>query len=48
MLLYAKTQEEIDPDGQIKRKDGNFIYFRTLDLNTDFDAIKERLDSFVN
>jgi 5-methylcytosine-specific restriction enzyme subunit McrC len=48
MLLYAKTQEEIVPDGQIKRKDGNFIYFRTLDLNTDFDAIKERLDSFVN
>ena len=48
MLLYAKTQEEIVPDGQLKRKDGNYIYFRTLDLNTDFDAIKERLDSFVN
>lgn len=48
MLLYAKTQEEIVPDGQIKRKDGNYIYFRTLDLNTDFNGIKERLDSFVN
>ena len=48
MLLYAKTQEEIVPDGQIKRKDGNYIYFRTLDLNTDFNTIKERLDSFVN
>jgi 5-methylcytosine-specific restriction enzyme subunit McrC len=48
MLLYAKTQEEIVPDGQIKRKDGNYIYFRTLDLNTDFNGIKERLDNFVN
>ena len=47
MLLYAKTQEEIVPDGQIKRRDGNYIYFRTLDLNPDFNTIKERLDSFV-
>lgn len=47
MLLYAKTQEEIVPDGQIKIKTGNYIYFRTLDLNTDFDTIKKRLDSFV-
>ena len=48
MLLYAKTQEDIVPDGQMKRKDGNYIYFRTLDLNKDFKSIKERLDSFVN
>lgn len=47
MLLYAKTQEDIVPDGQMKHKDGNTIYFRTLDLSTDFDSIKERLDSFV-
>lgn len=47
MLLYAKTQEEIVPDGQMKRKDGNVIYFKTLDLNKDFVGIKERLDSFV-
>ena len=47
MLLYAKTQEDIVPDGQMKRKDGNYIYFRTLDLNKDFKNIKERLDSFV-
>ncbi|QVJ81944.1 5-methylcytosine-specific restriction enzyme subunit McrC [Prevotella sp. khp1] len=47
MLLYAKTQEDIVPDGQMKRKDGNYIYFRTLNLNTDFNTIKERLDSFV-
>lgn len=47
MLLYAKTQEEITPDGQMKFKDGNTIYFRTLDLNTDFETIKKRLDSFL-
>lgn len=47
MLLYAKTQEDIIPDGQMKRKDGNTIYFRTLDLNMDFEGIKERLDSFI-
>lgn len=47
MLLYAKTQEDIIPDGQMKRKDGNTIFFRTLDLNMDFDSIKKRLDSFV-
>ena len=47
MLLYAKTQEEIVPDGQIKRRNGNYIYFRTLDLNTDFETIKKRLDSFI-
>ena len=47
MLLYAKTQEDIVPDGQMKRKDGNFIYFKTLDLNNDFEGIKERLDSFI-
>ena len=45
--VYAKTQEEIVPDGQIKQRDGNFIYFRTLDLNTDFETIKKRLDSFI-
>ena len=48
MLLYAKTQEDIVPNGHIKRKDGNSIYFRTLDLNTDFETIKEQLNSFVS
>ena len=47
MLLYAKTQEEIVPEGQIKQRDGNYIYFRTLDLNTDFETIKKRLDSYI-
>lgn len=31
MLLYAKTDEDITPDGQMKLGDGNIIYFRTLD-----------------
>lgn len=47
MLLYAKTQEEIVPDGEIPFRDGNVYYFKTLDLNTDFDYIRRRLDSFV-
>ncbi len=47
MLLYAKTQEDIVADGQMVFRDGNVIYYRTLDLNQDFDKIKERLDSFV-
>ena len=47
MLLYAKTQEDIVPDDKMQLKDGNTIYFRTLDLNTNFEAIKNRLDSFI-
>lgn len=47
MILYAKTQEEVVPDGSLTKKDGNVIYFKTLDLNTDFETIKKRLDSFL-
>jgi len=47
MLLYAKTQEEVVPDGYMTQNDGNVIYFKTLDLSTDFEAIKNRLDSFI-
>ncbi len=47
MLLYAKTQEAITPDGQMKLKNGNTIYFRTLDLNQDFKQIEENLDRVV-
>lgn len=47
MLLYAKTQEEIQPDGQMKWHDGNMIYYRNLDLNQDFDGIKQQLETFV-
>ena len=47
MLLYAKTQEDIVLDGQLKRKDGNYIYFKTLDLNQDFENIKKQLDGLI-
>ena len=48
MLLYAKTEEEIIPDGQIHLNDGNVISFKTLDLNQDFHQIKKRLNSFIS
>ena len=42
MLLYAKTDEEITPDQKYKMS-GNRIGVRTLDLNLDFEKIKEQL-----
>lgn len=48
MLLYAKTQEEIVPDGQITLADGNRIFYRTLDLNQDFSNIKSQLEALIN
>ena len=47
MLLYARTQEEIQPDGHVRLRDGNMLYFRNLDLNQDFEHIKRDLDLFV-
>lgn len=47
MLLYAKTEEDIVPNGQIQLIDGNIIYFRTLDLAQDFKHIKEQLNNIV-
>jgi 5-methylcytosine-specific restriction enzyme subunit McrC len=47
MLLYAKTQEDIFDDAQITHRDGYTLYIRTIDLNTKFETIKKRLDSFV-
>lgn len=47
MLLYAKTKEDKLDDSKIVHKDGYTLYIRTLDLNTDFEAIKKRLDSFI-
>ena len=46
-LLYAKTEEDITPDGQTTFRDGNIIYYRTLDLNQDFENIKKQLDGFL-
>lgn len=48
MLLYAKTEESIVPDGHIKLKLGNTIYFKTLDLNKDFEDIKNQLEDYVH
>lgn len=47
ILLYAKTDEEITPDGHMKLGDGNVIYFRTLDLNVPFESIKSQLEEYV-
>lgn len=46
MLLYAKTDEEVLPNG-VYRMSGNQITVRTLDLNCDFGKIKEQLDTIV-
>lgn len=46
MLLYAKTDEDITPN-QTYRMDGNSIAVRTLDLNADFNQIKQELDTIV-
>ena len=47
MLLYAKTQEQVVPDNFIVTNDGNRISFKTLDLNQNFEGIRDRLDSFI-
>lgn len=47
MLLYAKTQESITPDGQMKLAKGNTIFFKTLDLNQDFKKIENSLNSLI-
>ena len=46
MLLYAKTEEEIQPDQKYKMS-GNRISVRTLDLNLDFSEIRKQLDGIV-
>ncbi len=46
MLLYAKTDEEIQPDNDYVMS-GNRISVKTLDLNADFSSIKKTLDGIV-
>ncbi len=48
MLLYAKTNESLVPDGHITMKNGNTIWFRTLDLNVDFPEIRKQLDQIIS
>lgn len=47
MLLYARTREEIQPDHDYSMS-GNRISVKTLDLNQDFEMIKNQLDSIVD
>ena len=47
MLLYARTNESIQPDNEYMMS-GNKISVKTLDLNHDFAEIKNQLDEIVN
>ena len=47
MLLYARTDEDIQPDNTYSMS-GNSIIVKTLDLNRDFHEIKQQLDSIVD
>ena len=46
MLLYARTREDIQPDHDYSMS-GNRISVKTIDLNQDFDSIKQQLDDIV-
>lgn len=46
LLLYAKTDEEIQPDG-VYRMSGNRISVRTLDLGLPFESICMQLDEIA-
>lgn len=47
MLLYAGTEEEIQPDNEYQMH-GNRISVKTLDLNVPFENIAARLHAIVN
>ena len=47
LLLYAKTDEEVFPDGKPFVIGGNSIGAKTLDLNRNFSQIAEQLDSIA-
>lgn len=46
MLLYAETEDDIQPDNEYKMS-GNSIFVKTLDLNCDFEDIRQQLDKIV-
>ena len=46
MLLYARTDEEIQPDNEYMMS-GNKISVKTLDLNRDFSEIAEQLNNIA-
>ena len=47
MLLYAKTDEEIHPNGSYLMS-GNRITVKTLDLNCGFEQITDQLDAIID
>lgn len=47
MLLYARTDEEIQPDNEYMMS-GNKISVKTLDLNRDFSEIAEQLNKIAD
>ncbi|MGN0594055.1 MAG: 5-methylcytosine-specific restriction endonuclease system specificity protein McrC [Hominimerdicola sp.] len=47
LLLYAKTEEEIFPDGEPFVIGGNSIGAKTLDLNQEFSVIAKQLDEIA-
>lgn len=47
MLLYAKTNEEIQPD-QTYQMHSNQISVKTLDLNKPFNELSKQLDDIVD
>lgn len=47
MLLYAKTEDEIQPDSDYIMS-GNSISIKTLDLNQDFSSIRKTLDDIAH
>ena len=47
MLLYAATDEEIQPDNSYQMS-GNKISVRTLNLNRDFSEIAAQLNAIVD
>ncbi len=48
MLLYAKTQDDPCLNDKRTLRDGNIIYFKTLDLNRDFKEIANQLESILH
>ena len=47
LLLYAKTDEDVTPDGMVEIGN-NWIGAKTLDLNVDFRVIAAQLDKIAS
>ena len=48
LLLYAKTEDEVFPEGEPFVIGGSSIGARTLDLNREFEKIAGQLDDIAN